>query len=423
MRAYSVLCLSVFLALCGLVLTGADWTRFRGPEGMGIADDQGLPVQWGEQENVVWKTALPGAGSSSPITLGDKIFVTCYGGYGLKEDAPGNQSELRHHVVCVNRSDGTIAWDRATKAELPEKEFESYIALHGYASATPTTDGRVVYAFFGRSGVVAYSVEGKPLWHASVGSNLHIWGSGASPILYGNLLIVNASEESQSVVALDKRRGREVWRVDGIRESWSTPLVVRTPRGGDELVINMRGRVLAVDPKTGRGLWQCEGINSYVCPSVIAQDGVAYIFGGRPPRALAVRTGGRGDVTKTHILWNRTKTAIVGTPLLSDGYLYWVSREGIATCADARTKETVYQQRLGLSGPGDKVYASLVQADGKLYCVSRHDGTVVLAAGPEYKLLARNHLGDPSVFDATPVVSNGDLLLRSNRFLYCIGNR
>ncbi len=413
---------ALLVAFCSVALTAADWTRFRGPDGAGISDDKGVVTQWTDDQNILWKTALPGAGSSSPITLGDKIFVTCYSGYGLDEEAPGKQSNLKHHLLCLSR-DGKILWDQATKAALPEQDFQGFVALHGYASSTPTTDGQSVFAFFGRSGVFAYSLDGKPLWHTLVGDKVHNWGSGASPIVHGNLLIVNASVQSQSVIALDKRTGKEVWRVDDVRDSWSTPLVLQSPKGRSELVINMRSRVLAVDPETGKDLWSCTGIQSYVCPSVIAHDGIAYISGGRPPMSLAVRTGGQGDVTKTNILWTRKKTTLVGTPVLYDGYLYWIAREGIAACANAATGEIVYEERLGLSGPGDKVYASLVLADGKLYGVSRHDGTVVLAVGPKFQRLAHNRLNDPTTFDATPVVSNGDLLLRSNRFLYCIGKR
>jgi outer membrane protein assembly factor BamB len=413
--------LTFFMALSVLSLIAADWTRFRGPEGSGISDDKNVPTQWSDTQNIRWKTALPGPGSSSPITLGDKIFLTCYSGYGLSEDKPGEQAELKHHVLCLDRRDGKLVWDQATKADVPEQAYESYVALHGYASASPATDGQAVYAFFGRSGVYAYSLDGKLLWHTLVGTELHNWGSGASPIVHGDLLIVNASVESKSVVALDKRTGKEVWRVDDVGESWSTPLVVQAPDGGQELVINMRARVLAVDPATGKELWHCTGIKSYVCPSVVAQDGIVYISGGRPPESLAVRAGGRGDVTKSHVLWTRKKTTLVGTPVVHDGYLYWIAREGIAACAKADSGKMVYEKRLDLEGEGDKVYASLVLADGKLYGVSRQDGTVVLAVGPEFKQLAHNRLGDASVFDATPVVSQGDLLLRSNQFLYCIG--
>jgi outer membrane protein assembly factor BamB len=237
----------------------------------------------------------------------------------------------------------------------------------------------------------------------------------------GDLVIVNASIESKAVVALDKRTGKEVWRAGGVQESWSAPLVVEVAGGSRELVVNARGRVLGLDPQTGKQLWECAGIKSYICPAVIAHDGVVYLSGGRPPEMLAIRAGGRGDVTGTHILWNRTKTTTVATPLYHDGHLYWINRKGIASCARAGDGETIYEERIDVGKRGDKIYASLVLAGGRLYAVSRDDGTVVLAASPQFKLLAHNHLGDESIFNATPVVSNGDLLIRSDEFLYCVG--
>jgi outer membrane protein assembly factor BamB len=381
-----------------------------------------VPTTWTENENVVWKTALPGFGSSSPITLGEKIFLTCYSGYGLSLEEPGEQEQLQHHLVCVNRADGKILWDQATKADLPEQAYEAgFIRLHGYASGTPTTDGQNVYAFFGRSGVFAYQLDGELLWRADVGDGIHNWGTGTSPILHKNLLILNASVESRSVVALDKADGREVWRVPGIEQSWSTPLVVDVPVGSQELVVSMKNKALGLDPATGEKLWECRAVEDYVCPAVIAHEGIVYIAGGIKPQSFAIRAGGRGDVTETHLLWESRESTKVPTPLYHDGYLYWIDQKGVATCVDAKTGEVVYEERLKISGRGDKIYASLVLVDGKLYGVTRQDGTVVLAAGPEFKELARNHLGDASIFNGTPVPSNGQLLIRSDRFLYCIG--
>ncbi len=416
-RALCVIGLSVGL------LAGADWTRFRGPDGSGISTDRGLPTTWSATENIVWKTPMPGFGASSPITLGGKIFLTCYSGYGLDQDEPGEQEDLRLHVVCADRDTGKILWNRGIKARLPEREYRGYVALHGYASATPVTDGETVYAFFGRSGVFAYSIDGKLLWKRSVGANTHSWGSAASPILAGDLLIVNACVESGRLFALDKRTGKVAWQADGIVESWCTPGLIRLPSGNQELVLSMKDKVLAFDPASGERLWECESVPDYVCPSVVTHGDVAYITGGRTPVTIAVRGGGRGDVTKTHRLWKLKKTPKIASPLHHDGFLYWVSQRGVACCVDAETGKLVYQQRLQIRGGGDKVYASLVLADGKLYAVSRQGGTVVLAVGPELKQLAQNDLDDRSTFNATPVVSRGQLLLRSDRFLYCIGKR
>jgi outer membrane protein assembly factor BamB len=410
------------MALSSLLFVAADWTRFRGPDARGTSEETGVPTTWSESENVVWKTARPGFGASSPITLGDKVFLTCYSGYGFDADEPGEQADLQRHVVRINRADGAILWDRGTEAQLPETAYGGLIRLHGYSSGTLTTDGQRVYAFFGRSGLFAYSLEGEPLWRANVGDGIHNWGSGTSPVLYKNLVIINASVESQSVVALDKVNGREVWRVPGIERSWSTPLVVDLPGGAQELVVSMENKALGLDPATGEKLWECAAVEDYVVPAVIAHEGIVYIAGGRKPQTFAIRAGGRGDVTETHLLWESKESTKVPTPLYHDGYLYWIDQRGVAACVDAKTGELVYEERLNISGRGDKIYASLVLVDGRLYGVTREDGTVVLAAGPEFKELARNDLGDPSIFNATPVpIDGGRLLIRSDRFLYCIG--
>jgi len=412
----------VFVALSSILSMGADWTRFRGPGATGVSDDTGLPVTWSADENIVWKTALPGFGASSPITLGDKIFLTCYSGYGLDRDEPGEQDSLRHHVLCVNRADGKLVWGKKAKARPPMAGYDSgQVNLHGYASSTPATDGDAVYFFFGRSGVIAVSVTGKPLWHTLVGHETHMWGTAASPILFENLLIVNASIESESIVGLDKKTGEVVWRTSEIEQSWSTPLIVDLPDGKQELVVSMKNKILGLDPATGKQLWQCAGVKDYTCPAVIANDGVVYITAGRKPQFMALRAGGKGDVTDTHVLWQIRATPKVSTPVYHDGHLYWISNLGIVSCVNAETGEQIYKQRIRLKGAGDKVYASLVLAEGRLYGLSREDGALVLAAGPEFKLLSQNYLGDSSIFNATPTISNGQLLIRSDRYLYCIG--
>jgi outer membrane protein assembly factor BamB len=248
----------------------------------------------------------------------------------------------------------------------------------------------------------------------------------ASPfhsLLYKDLVIVNASVESGAIVALDKLTGKEAWRADGIRGSWNTPVLVDVPGGETELVVCVPMTVLGLDPATGKRFWRSQGIpdGGYVCPSVVAHEGIVYAIGGRTNTALAVRAGGRGDVTSTHELWRTNKGSNVCSPVYHDGYLYWVhERSGIANCLNATTGQAVYQERL-TPRPG-VVYASALLADGKLYVVSQHEGTFVLAAKPEFELLAHNTFADDdSRTNASPAVSNGQLLLRTDSNLYCIG--
>jgi outer membrane protein assembly factor BamB len=381
-----------------------------------VSAEKGRPVKWSATQNVVWKTALPGAGASSPIVLGDKIFVTAYSGYGTGDDK-GTSEDLMRHVLCLDAAGGKILWQKSVKAELPEAGYGSFVLEHGYASGTPATDGKAIYVFFGRSGAYAFSLAGEQLWHADVGTKTHNWGSGTSPLLAGDLVVINASVESGSLVALDKASGKEAWRVRGIVQSWSTPALLTPADGKPELVVSLQGKVLGLDPVTGQQLWTCAGVPDYVCPAVLTHGDVAYVTGARKAVIMAIRGGGRGDVTKSHKLWEVPGGSKVPTPLWDDGNLYWVADTGIAWCVSAKTGELVYQKRLGLG----KVYASLLLADGKLYAVSRTKGAVVYAAGPAFKELAHNDLGDASLFNASPVPCQGRFLLRSDRFLYCIG--
>jgi outer membrane protein assembly factor BamB len=402
----------------------ADWLGFRGPGGLGIAPDHELPVTWGPNANIAWKAELPGAGSSSPIVVGDKVFLTCYTGYGLDADNPGDVSSLTRHVLCLDRATGKVLWQREVAALQPESRYQgSFITKHGYASSTPASDGQHVFVFFGKSGVVAFDLDGRQLWQTSVGTGTHGWGSGTSPVLYKDLVIVNASVESRSLVALRKTDGKVAWTAPGMNASWNTPLLVDVPGGRTELVVSVQGKLLAYNPATGASLWSCEGIKDYVCPSVVAHEGVVYAIGGRNKPGLAVRAGGTGDVTRTHVLWRLSRGSNVSSPVYHDGHLYWAHEgQGTVYCADAKKGTIVYAERLNPT-PG-LIYASPVVADGKIYYVSRDKGTYVLDAQPQFKLLAHNTLdADAGIFNAGVVVSNGQLLLRSDRYLYCIGKK
>jgi outer membrane protein assembly factor BamB len=416
----SVVCL--LIALPGMRLAPAekpsDWPQFRGPAGGGTSADKGLPVTWSGKENLVWKSELPGPGASSPILVGSRIFLTCYAGQGAPGQASGGTEQLELHVVCLDRESGKVLWDKEVEPRLPEQE--KIREDHGYASSTPAADTERVYAFFGKSGVVALDHGGRQLWRADVGSGISGWGSAASPVLFRDLVIVNASVESESLVALDSKTGKEVWRAGGIRESWNTPILAAAKGGKVELVVAIAGKVLGLEPTTGEQLWSCAtDIGWYMVPSLVAQDGVAYCIGGRSGGGLAVRMGGRGDVTKTHRPWKILKGSNVSSPILHEGRLYWLHENiGVAYCADARTGEIIKEVRIEGAG---QFYASPVLADGKLYCVSRGGRTYVLAAGPELERLAANDLGERGTFNASPAISGSRLLLRSERCLYCLG--
>lgn len=398
----------------------ADWPQFRGPGGQGVSAAKGLPVTWSATENVVWKTELPGAGTSSPIIVGPRVFVTCFSGYGMPGQERGDQELLKLHLVCLDRASGRILWNQEVAPRLPEQP--TMREGHGYASSTPAADNERVYAFFGRSGVVAFNHEGKQLWKSDVGSQLNGWGSAASPVLFGDLVIVNASVESESVVGLNKKTGQEVWRKNGIREAWNTPLLVTLADGKTELVVATMGKLFGLNPTTGEELWNCAtGIGWYMVPSLVAQDGIIYCIGGRSGGSLAVRAGGRGDVTETHRLWTGRKGSNVSSPIVHNGHLYWMhENQGIAYCAETKSGEIVYEQRVE---GADQVYASPVLSEDKLFYVTRTGRSFIVAAKPNFELVTKNAPIERSIFNASPAVAGNHLFLRSDRHLYCLGQK
>jgi len=418
-RLLHLTCFAAFSCCCFAQLTAEEWTRFRGPGGAGISSEKNLPVEFSSTNNLKWKTPLPGAGSSSPVISGDHIFLTCYTGTG---------SAMVRQLVCVKRSTGKIAWQKTIKAVQPEDPYRGYINEHGYASNSAVTDGEHVFAFFGKSGVYAFDFSGKQLWQTSVGtsSSNRQWGSAASLTLYKNMVIVNAAEESRAIYALNKADGKEVWKAkaNSLELAYGTPTLVKTTTGRDELVIGVPGEIWGLNPDTGKLSWFAEtSLTGNLTPSIIAGDGVVYAFGGyRSSGSVAVRTGGKNDVTRSHTVWSSRNSSYVATPLLHEGHLYWVDDRGYAYCASAKTGESVYRVRLkGVASGGRPFYASPVLAAGKLYVTSRRSGVFVFAAKPEFEQIAQNKFsGDTTDFNATPAISNGQMFIRSDSHLYCI---
>lgn len=393
------------------------WANFRGPAGQGTDPSAKPPRTWGRSENLAWKIPLPGPGASSPIVWGDRVYVTCYSGFFIPDQPGGSQANLQRHLLAISLKDGSTLWDSPVPAKLPEQER---IRDHGFAASTPAADADRVYTFQGKTGVIAFDHAGKRLWQTDVGSRSHGWGSAASPVLHKDLVIINASVESDSLVALDRATGKEKWKVQGIRESWNTPILVTTRSGRDELIVAVQGKVLAFDPDTSKELWSCKtDITWYMVPSIVHADGVLYCLGGRSGvAALAVRTGGSGDVTATHRLWTSHKGSNVASPIIHQGHLYWThEQQGIAYCAKAETGEIVYEQRLPGAG---QFYASALLADGRLHYLTREGKTFVLSAKPSFEKIAVNDLSDRSIFNASPVPAGESLLIRSDKSLYCL---
>ncbi|MFM8892511.1 MAG: PQQ-binding-like beta-propeller repeat protein [Planctomycetia bacterium] len=424
-------CLLVVSLVAAHAARAEDWPRFRGPGGLGVGGSA-APQEWSESHNLLWKTPLPGPGSSSPVVHGGDVFVTCYSGYGAgvrSDGRAGERANLVRHLLCIDRATGAEKWRRDVPAELPEDAFEGYLTEHGYSSSTPVVDDDAVYIFFGKSGVVAFDREGKETWRAAVGkeSSNRRWGSAASLILHGDLVIVNAAEESQSVRGLDRKTGREVWKAEAaaLELAYGTPGIARLADGREELVIAVPGEVWGLDPATGKLRWHAtHTLTGNISPSVIVDGDVVYVFGGfRSAGSLAVRAGGSGDVTASHVLWTSRASSYVATPLLHAGHLYWIDDRGQALCSDACTGEQVYRSRVEqITGGGRPVYASPVLSGDRILVATRWNGTLVLPAEPKFEVLGCNRFADDeSDTSGTPAIADGRLYLRSGRFLYAIG--
>lgn len=407
--------------------TGAHWPAFRGPKGNGVSESVRTPTQWSATKGMLWSTPLAGPGSSSPIVYGEKVFVTCYSGYG--DGSEGKVENLQRHLICLDRRSGKILWNATVKSLAQEDPYRGFITEHGYASSTPVTDGNTVFAFFGKSGVHAFDMAGKPLWKTSVGisSGNRRWGSAASPILFGDVVIINASEESRSIQALDKKTGKMVWKAEGgaLELSYGTPVLHEIPGKKPELVLSVPGELWGINPVTGGLKWFANtALTGNVSPSVCLVDGLAISFGGYPNTStVAVKTGGSGDVTKTNIVWTGTKSSYIPSGVIKGRSLYWVNDRGLATCVEAATGKIHFQERIGL-GNGKSaypVYGSTVLAGENLYTVTRRNGVLVWKATETFSKVGFNIIeGDETDFNPNLAISDNNLFIRSNKAIYCI---
>lgn len=435
----------VYLGLGWLIFAGnvnaEDWLRFRGPNGAGISNGEAkIPVEFSSTKNLLWKTQLLGPGSSSPIVVGDRVFLTCWTGYGTGSDnaAVENQKNLKRHLLCIDRNSGKVIWNQAVSAVLPEDRYGGMFAENGYATHTPVSDGERVYVFYGKSGVYAYDLSGKELWKAKVGSGLDRrgWGSSSSPIIYGDKLIVTAVPESQKIFAFDKKTGKELWSTPSemLEGTWGTPLIAETKGGRQDLVLAVPYEVWGLNPENGKLRWYGESYeSSSMCASAIEHEGTVFVIGGRNGGAAAIRAAGQKG-SQAARKWSSNERARIGTPIYFENNLYWIYG-GIAKCINAETGDRVYQERL--SGPknssssnsgqsrrrgrGGSDYSSPVVANGNMFFVTRGGVVYVVKLGAEFKQLAANVLSDGGDFSATPAISGGQMFIRSSKNLYCIG--
>lgn len=421
--------LGVTIAL-GNALHAADWSRFRGPNGTGIVDDT-VPARWSEQKNLAWQVDLPGPGHSSPIVVGDRVFVTCWSGYGLDQNDPGDPEDLMRHLVCLAEATGEVQWNQTVDAKLPEDRYGGMFAEHGYATHTPVSDGERVYCFFGKSGVHAFDLDGEQVWQRDVGDDLdpRRWGSASSLILADGLLIVTAGPESGSLYGLRTDDGSVAWHQElALSGMWGTPILARVDDERSDLVLAVPGEIWGLNPSSGKLRWFCDGIDDGAMnSSPILADGIAYVIDGRDEAAVAVRVGGRGDVNRSHVVWRASHRNRITTPVCVDGKLYWVA-DGVANCIDAKSGSRVYRERLpqvrngrrGRRGGND--YASPVVAGERLYYINRQGTCWVIKLGETFELIATNTFADDGDFSATPAIADKALFVRSTNRLYCIAD-
>ena len=406
------------LALSLAVTThAANWPSWRGPHHDGTCDETGLPVKWTATENIAWKTALPGPGNSTPIVWGDKVFVT-----------QSIESESRRVLLCFDKKTGTKLWEAGTTWTQPETTHKT----NPFCSGSPATDGERVIVTFGSAGVFCYDFAGKELWQRDLGPQLHIWGPGTSPVIVGDTVFLNHGPSvTARLVAMDKKTGKILWenkepiRPDskpgksGFYGSWSDPLP-RVMDGQMQLLMSWPFRLCSIDPATGKEHWTSEGLNPLVYTSPLYTDGIAIAMGGYSGMALAVKTGGKGDVTETHRLWHHPKSPQrIASGAIHDGHLYILNDPGIAQCINVKTGEEVWNERLKGPGPTGQNWSSIVISEDNCYAVNQGGDAFVFKASPKFELLATNHMGEKVI--GSIAVSDGQLFIRGHKHLFCVG--
>lgn len=382
------------------------WPGWRGPSGQGLVQGSGYPDTWSDTENVLWKVEVPGRGNSSPIVWGDRLFLTTArdGGKVLS-------------ILAFDRTDGRLLWE----TPVPHDGVERGHRKNGHASPTPATDGRRVYASFGSHGLVAVDFDGAVAWQAPIGGLENYHGSAGSPILYDESVIIYQDHRGPSFVAAFHRdTGQERWRTTRqARIGWGTPIVIRAG-GRDELIVSSDSQVIAYAPASGQPLWSAQGNTFEVIPTPAVGHGLVFCSSGRAGPTLAIRPGGKGDVTDSHVAWRASKgSPFIPSPILVGDQLYMVNdMSSIATSYDARTGDLVFQGRLGRPRK-ESFSASPVAVDGKVFFTSDSGETFVLRAGKSFDLLHVNRVGARTL--ASPALVDGRWYIRTETELLCIG--
>jgi outer membrane protein assembly factor BamB len=410
------------------------WTSWRGPNLNGsAASDARPPVKWDATTNIQWATDLPGEGTSTPIVLGDQIFVLSAAATDRKAETPPAAAAdsktippdvyYQFIVTCIDRATGNVTWQQTATEEVPH---EGHHPTHTYAAGSPTTDGKRLYVSFGSRGIFCYSLSGELLWKQQLGK-MHTrfgWGEAVTPVIAGNLLIVNWDQEENSfITALDASTGEPVWKTDrpGEVTSWNTPLVTEF-NGRQQVIVNGTERARSYDLKTGKEIWSCGGQTVNAIPSPLRyEDFVVCMSGYRSAAAFAIPLSSEGDITsQSKTLWTWAEgTPYVPSPSLSGRRLYFTANtNSILSCLDVTTGRPISEPKR-LSGVGN-LYASPLIANGHVYITGRDGTTVVLKDDDSLEVVATNELKDQ--IDASPIAVGNQLFLRSWKKLYCIAD-
>ncbi len=382
------------------------WSRWRGPSGQGLVADGSYPDTWSATENVLWKKRVPGRGNSSPIVWRDRIFLTT-----------AYDDGRRASVLAFQRADGHQLWETFVTSARGGASHEK----NGHASATPATDGERLYVSFGGHGLIAVDLNGAIVWQRDIGPMDAYHGTAGSPLVYKDRVILYQDQFADSfIAAFDARTGRTLWRTSrNANVGWGTPVAIRAG-DHDEIVVNGQRTVFAYDPDTGRELWRCSGSNDEVIPTPVVGHGMVFCSSGRAGPTLAIRPGGRGDVTGSHLAWSSPRgSPFVPSPILYGAHLYMVNdMASIVTCLDAVTGRTLWQGRIGIA-QREGFSASPVAIDGKVFFTNDDGETFVLRAGPKFELLHVNQIGEATL--ASPALVDGRWYVRTDRSLISIG--
>ena len=384
----------------------SNWPGWRGPNGDGVSTETNLPVKWSATKGIRWKVELPGKGISTPVIWENRLFVTSSSG--------AYHNEL--HVLCLDRRDGSTLWHQRFEGTTAAGFVQARTSM---ANPTPVTDGKLVWVFFGTGDFYCLDMRGNLLWNRALVREYerfqNRFGMSSSPVLVGGMVILQCDHRGRSyLIAMNGHTGENVWKTHRAEHlSWTTPLVTLVG-GRRELIVCGTYQVKGYDPSTGHELWVARGLKRDTVPTAVAGDGLVFAVSGHGGATLAIRAGGLGDITDTHIVWkSRRGSPFIPSPLLLDGLYYMIHDKGVATCLHAKTGKLAWRKRLGHS-----FTASPVAGDGKLYFIGENGTVTVMAADTRGRVLSRNRLGEP-VF-SSPAIAYGDIFVRGAQHLFCI---